>query len=372
MEDLYRRLARHLDDLPGGFPASESGVELRILRRLFSEQEAELALHVSLLPECAGVIAWRAGIPRVQAESRLDELARKGLIMRLEGKTVQYVSAQFIIGIWEFHLNDLDLELIRDVEEYMPVLLPEAWKVPQLHTIPVNQSLEHGFAVFPYENAEEIVRRATLIVVAPCICRRERQMVGKGCSKLNEACLVFDQGADMYRRNRLGRPIDQTEALAILVHAEKDGLVLQPGNSQQPMNICCCCGCCCGVLRNLKAYPKPAELAASSFMAVSDSESCTGCGTCISRCQMSALSMAAEKAALNPTRCIGCGLCVSTCAAGALKLVRKPDAVQPKVPKNGIHALIGLGRARGKFGAVDFAKIMLKSKMDRLLAGLGH
>ena len=41
--DLYRQLARHLDRLPGGFPATESGVELRILRRLFSPQDAELA-----------------------------------------------------------------------------------------------------------------------------------------------------------------------------------------------------------------------------------------------------------------------------------------------------------------------------------------
>jgi len=47
-EEVYRQLARHLDDLPGGFPSSESGVELRILKRLFSPEEAELAVCLTL------------------------------------------------------------------------------------------------------------------------------------------------------------------------------------------------------------------------------------------------------------------------------------------------------------------------------------
>ena len=61
--DLYCQLAKHLDRLPGGYPATESGVELRILRRLFSPQDAALALHLTLLPEEARVIAHRADLP---------------------------------------------------------------------------------------------------------------------------------------------------------------------------------------------------------------------------------------------------------------------------------------------------------------------
>ncbi len=33
--DIYRLLARHLDSLPAGFPPTENGVELKILRKLF-------------------------------------------------------------------------------------------------------------------------------------------------------------------------------------------------------------------------------------------------------------------------------------------------------------------------------------------------
>jgi electron transport complex protein RnfB len=41
-KDIYQKLARHLDNLPGGFPATQNGIELRILRRLFSPEEAEI------------------------------------------------------------------------------------------------------------------------------------------------------------------------------------------------------------------------------------------------------------------------------------------------------------------------------------------
>jgi electron transport complex protein RnfB len=369
MDELYQRLARHLDDLPGGFPATESGVELRILRRLFAPEEAELAMHVSLMPAEADIVARRARIPHADAERRLDALARKGLILRLasEHKAPQYAAAQFVIGIWEFHVNDLDPELIRDVEEYMPALFAEAWKFPQLRTIPVHRSLECRTEILPYERAEELVKMAAKLAVAPCICRRERKMVGAGCGKLEEACLVFGMGAELYLRNGLGREIDHGEALDILVRAEEEGLVLQPGNSQAAMNICCCCGCCCGVIRNLKPYPKPVELVSSSFLAAATPESCGGCGACIDRCQMGALQLDDDRVSFNADRCLGCGLCVSTCPTGSLKLVRKPLSLQPRVPKDGIQSMIQLGKARGRLTPANLAWKLLTSKMERLL-----
>lgn len=50
-EKIYEKLAKHLDNLPGGFPPTKSGVELRILRRLFTPEEAKLALRLIPLPE---------------------------------------------------------------------------------------------------------------------------------------------------------------------------------------------------------------------------------------------------------------------------------------------------------------------------------
>jgi len=368
MDNLYQKLARHLDGLPGGFPPTQSGVELRILRRLFAEDEAALALHLGLIPVEAAIIAHRAGIPRPDAEQRLAAMARKGLIMGLAAadRPIQYMAAQFVIGIWEFHVNDLDQELIRDFNEYLPSLFPEAWKLPQLRTIPVNRSLDAQIKVFTYEKAEELVRQATKLAVAPCICRRERRIAGEGCDRPEEACLVFNMGAELYLRNGLGREIGREEALAILAAADEAGLVLQPGNSQEAMNICCCCGCCCGVLRSLKTCARPAAMAATAFVARLNSKSCGGCGTCTTRCQMEALEIIDGLASLDRDRCIGCGLCVSTCPTGSLTLARKPDPEQPRVPKDGVQSLIQLGRARGRLSAPGLAWMLLKSKMERL------
>ena len=53
MADVYQELREHLDSLPSGFPPSESCVEIRILRRLFSPEEAELVYCIVKPPSTA-------------------------------------------------------------------------------------------------------------------------------------------------------------------------------------------------------------------------------------------------------------------------------------------------------------------------------
>ena len=57
----YSDLAEHLDRLPGGFPPSVTGAEIRLLERLFTPEEAALAIHLTLEREGVEVIAGRAG-----------------------------------------------------------------------------------------------------------------------------------------------------------------------------------------------------------------------------------------------------------------------------------------------------------------------
>ncbi|MBW1742633.1 MAG: 4Fe-4S binding protein [Deltaproteobacteria bacterium] len=370
-KDIYQKLAKHLDNLPGGFPPTESGVELRILRRLFTPEEAELALHLTLIAEEPRVIARRAKLNAEEAARRLEEMAKKGLIYRIASpdKPMRYMALQYIIGIWEFHVNDLDVELIKDMKEYFPTLFDDSWqKGPQLRTIPVGQSITTELEVLSYEQAEELVQAQKKFLVAPCICRREHEMVGKGCDKPMESCLVFGRGADYYERNGLGRIIDKEEALEILEKADEAGLVLQPSNAQRIVNICCCCGCCCQILKNLKRYPKPASLVSTPFVAAVDTDTCEGCGTCVERCQMEALRLEDDFVVLDVDRCIGCGLCVSTCPTESLTLERKPEPEQSEVPKNMMESYVKLARERGKLGTAGMVQMQIKSKLDRLLA----
>lgn len=369
-QDVYQRLAHHLNELPAGFPPTESGVELRILRRLFTPDEAELALHLTLLAEPVRVVAHRAGLDEAEVGRRLYEMSRKGLIYRLhKGEELHYMAAQFVIGIWEFHVNDLDPELIRDVNEYLPYLMdPETWKkAPQLRTIPVHVDVPVSHDILPHEEAGKLIQGKRRYAVAPCICRKEHQMVGEGCHKPMETCLVFDRAADYYVENGIGREIDLEETMAILHSAEEAGLVLQPSGYQNISNICCCCGDCCQVLLAFKRHPEPAQLVSSPFLVAYEPDLCSLCGTCVERCQMDALTLPddGDDVVVDLSRCIGCALCVTTCPDEALTLIRKPPEQQPRVPASQSRAYLKLARERGRLGMGDVTMMALRSAKDR-------
>ena len=57
--NIYRQLQKHLDKMPVPFPETESGVEISLLKRLFNEEEAWIALQLSALPESVDKIHGR-------------------------------------------------------------------------------------------------------------------------------------------------------------------------------------------------------------------------------------------------------------------------------------------------------------------------
>jgi NAD-dependent dihydropyrimidine dehydrogenase PreA subunit len=307
-----------------------------LLQRLFTPQEAELATHLTLDREEAWIIADRAGLSLAEVEQRLDEMAHKGLIFSTQpgNGPVLYQAVPWVVGIYEFQVNNLTEGLLEDLADYWSTQKPRprAQTIPQMRTIPVGQSIEPHLEALPYEQVEQLVKAHDRFAVAPCICRRHAKMQGGGCDAPEESCLIFGEFADYYVRGGRGRAIDRSEVIEILAQADAANLVLQPTNSRDIAAICCCCACCCGILGGLQRHPKPAEVVASSFIAQLEPETCLGCWTCLERCQMQALAADGERVALNADRCIGCGLCVSTCPSGALTLVRKPDSELVRVP----------------------------------------
>ena len=350
MTDVYQQLAHHLDRLPAGFPATETRVELKILRRFFSEEEAAIALGLTMMPEPASAIAARLGRETPELAPMLEQMSRKGLIYRSsKGGQTYYMAAQFVIGIWEYHLNDLDEDLIRDVNEYLPTLMKDNWtqqETKQLRVVPVAHSVSAEIRTMPYEMAENIIRGQSKIVVSPCICRREHEMVGKGCGKPMEVCLSFGGGAYYYEENGLGRAISQEEALETLRAGMEAGLVLQPGNAQKPTNICMCCGCCCQVLKNLKTLDSPAKVVHTNYYAEVIPENCVACEACLERCQMDAVAVD-DVARIDTARCIGCGLCVGACPSEALVMRRKNEDDLYVPPANVFETYLNMAKERG-------------------------
>ncbi len=350
MTDVYKRLANHLDKLPASFPTTESGVELRILKRLFTPEEANAALALTVFPETAEAIAKQLGKNESDIEKLFYSMSQKGLIARSGKGQNKYMAAGFIIGIWEYHVNNLDEKLIHDVNEYIPQIWAKSWakqKTQQLRVIPVSKSISVEMNVMSYEEAESIIKAQSKIVVAPCICRKEQGMAGHGCDKPLETCLILGGNAFFYEQNNIGRSISQKEALEILNTGIEAGLVLQPSNSQKPNVICMCCGCCCLVLKNLNEMDEPAKVACSNFYASVSQDDCTGCKECEDICQMSAITFKDESAFVSMSRCIGCGLCVTRCEFNVASLVRKKGSENDVIPTNTAEQYMKIAQERG-------------------------
>ncbi len=145
MTNSHLELAQYLDRLPAGYPPTEDGVEILLLKELFSEQEAEIALHLTLLSEEPHVIAYRAHQPVEKVRTILEKMAEKGLISAniSSRKPTTYAISQFVVGFWEGQVDKLRPEVVKLFEAYAPSYFEKAaWKqVPQLRTIPINEAI---------------------------------------------------------------------------------------------------------------------------------------------------------------------------------------------------------------------------------------
>ncbi|MDW7990382.1 MAG: hypothetical protein RMH75_06970 [Archaeoglobaceae archaeon] len=102
--EIYEKLREKIDKAPVGFPKTFSKVEKEILKILFSEEEAKIALHIPFIPFTSEKIAEKTGKSLEYVEKILDEMARKGTVWKGEkdGKT-HYRLFPIIVGLFEMH-----------------------------------------------------------------------------------------------------------------------------------------------------------------------------------------------------------------------------------------------------------------------------
>jgi Na+-translocating ferredoxin:NAD+ oxidoreductase subunit B len=351
-QDLFRLLQERLDQYSMGFPATASGIELRILRYLFSEEDARMFLSMTHNLETPGSVASRLGLPRENVATRLDEMAERGLLFRLKkGDGAKYAAIPFVHGLFEFQVKSLSREFAEMMEQYFQDAFGRAMQNGVdcfLRTIPVQESVDATHQVASYEDALEILKSKPRIVVTDCICRKKTDVMDRGCGKPLEACFMFGSMGQYYLDRNLGRQVSLDEAVGILDQCRKAGLVTQPATSQNPAGMCNCCGDCCGVLTALNRHPRPAEIVFSNHFAVVDREACTGCETCLDRCQMNALRLDhVGMAEVDRNRCIGCGLCVTACPAQAIKLAPKPQEEIRVPPASMAEQMLLMAKKRG-------------------------
>ena len=344
---VYRALQKHLDELPIGYPPTESGVEIRILKHLFTPEEAKIATQLPMIPEPLDQIYKRmkkTGMSIEELEQVLDHMVYKGTILRNEKDDEKYYrNAMLAVGIFELQVERLTTGFTEDMLQYLDEAFGQELyrtKIPQLRTIPIEKSIPYEYLISTYDDVRQIVENVDgQIAVANCVCRQAKDLLGESCrhTHLRETCLIFRGAADHHLNLGLARSITKEETFDILNRAEEAGLVLQPENSQRPHYICCCCGDCCAILTTLKKFPCPAELYATNYYAKVDPDLCTGCEDCVDQCQLDALAMEDDVATVNRDRCIGCGNCVANCTADAIQLQKKEEESLPPINTKALY-----------------------------------
>jgi len=332
-KNVFERLADALDQLPNRYPRTDTGVELRLLQKIFSEEEACLAQQLCGTPEPVDDVAERMGLPVADVRARLMRLVRRGLVwlVKVEGK-VRFRLAPFVVGIYEAQLDDMDEELAGLFEQYMASggateLLGAPGPALQ-RVVPADEAVDAEW-ILPYDDVRAIVTKAETFHLTDCICRLQREKTGYECDFPMRTCLSFSN----VKRAPKDGDITREEALDLLAKAAEHGLVHTVSNNQEVGYVCNCCGCCCALLRGINEWGIEHSVAYANYFAVLDDQKCTGCGRCVVRCQVDAITLEDGMPVISLDKCIGCGVCVTGCQQDAVKLQPKPESeiVEPPI-----------------------------------------
>ncbi|MFX1389274.1 MAG: ATP-binding protein [Promethearchaeota archaeon] len=359
--DVYFELVNYFNKMPVGLPRTVSGVEIQILKQLFTEEEAQIAMKLNFTPQNTAKIHRKVrnkNFTLEELDQKLERMYEKGTIIRaMYNSEKLYLLAPFVPGIYEFQLGRLSRELVINVFQYFnEVYFEKEYNVPgipQLRTIPVEEAISADLNIPTYDKIREIIESSSDIGIMDCICRVAHDMIDDPCKKtdLRKTCMTFGSAAKMFHEKGEAEFISKEKAYELIKDFEQVGLVPQPSNSQRPFVICNCCGCCCEVLTNQKRFDNPARLFATNFHVIIDSEICTGCGVCEERCNMDAISLSNGKSEVNLDRCIGCGVCVPTCPESAITLKRNLTETIP--PSNTKTTYIEIMNAKAKLAQTN-------------------
>lgn len=348
--EIYQALAAHLDAYPQGFPATQSRKELEILAYLFSPEEAQFALHLSLAYTPMSELVEQAGISQSECQALLKSMTAKGLInMRRGTSGVEVSMPPFVVGFYESQVHRMDATFAQLFEDYYQEARHEMLAVdPQLHrVVPVNASIKTDVEILPEEQVSTLLSRKKAWAVIDCICRKQKALLGQACDHPLRVCLVMSDTPGAFDNVPVMDAMDLESALQVLDMAAQAGLVHTVSNRKGDISyVCNCCTCSCALLRGIAEAHMSNVVARSAYFARVDEELCIGCGECEAMCQFNAISIG-QVALIDRNICTGCGVCTRACPEVAITLKRRPSDEIKAIPDTVDDWLLQRSQARG-------------------------
>ena len=360
---VYQALAKRLDKNPVGARLNDTLME--ILYCMYTETEAKIGSEFPLGFTTLDRLAVITGLDEQKLSVYLDNMADKGLVIDVprNGKTY-FMLTPPVIGFFEYTFmrvtDKVPMQQLAELFEqyhHEPGVAEEFFgaETKMFRTLLYESLIPEDVTteVLTYQKAEDIIREAGSGALTMCYCRHQTKHLGKNCdAPIEDVCTSLGNAAEWLIRRGFARSASVDEMLQVLEKTEKLGLAHLGDNVQNnPAYICHCCGCCCGVLRAINEHQTP-SVHPSPFIPREISENCTGCGACVKRCHIKAISLMGEaqgnqkKAVINKERCIGCGACLAGCKNNAIEIVGRENVYVP--PKNKKEQMARIAREKGK------------------------
>ena len=369
----YRLLQRRLDRNVTGAPASPTLI--KILKLLYSSDEAELARRLPSRPVALDTLSRRLGIPADELDGRLTEMARRGLVVDLAHDGRRYFTlAPVVIGFFEMTFmrvrDDLPMaELARLFAQYATEDERFVHSVFRGQT-QVGRSLVREEAlpegdhteILDWERASRIVQSASAAAVSLCACRHHASHLGTACDAPQRVCLTLNYAAETMVRNGNAEPLTTAEAMDVLQQSKEAGLAQTGDNVQRKVTfICNCCGCCCGMFQAVKRCDIRNAIVTSNWTVAVDPALCKGCGKCVEACPVDAIELVSSEegdgrhkvAVRDETLCLGCGVCYSACKFGAISMTPRDRRVL--TPETLFDRFVAMAIERGKLASLLFS-----------------
>lgn len=349
VNEIYSRFIAWLDKGWWHLPASEH--LLPSIKAFFTPEEAALLTGFPFKPTELKELANLKGVERGDLMAKLDALAKKGAVGRMErGSTLLYHlnDAFFIFFRGPFsaiHLDQAAKAMAPPLNRYFHDGLMDqlvSIHTKALRTIPIAKTVEDPRSITPYEDVMSVVESQDFLSVSNCACRQRKRVdpASAQCEHPEEVCLHFGDLAHYLVDNGLSREITKEEAKDILKVAADAGLVHAISNRQKDVDtICNCCKCSCLFFESYHVLKHQKSHDFSNYRLKISPETCQACGLCVQRCPVQVLSLEdsplaknqRSKAAtlINPDQCLGCGVCVHKCPTQSLYLEPRAEIQHP-------------------------------------------
>ena len=220
--EVYKKLRERIDQYGHGFSETESGIEIKVLERLFTEEEAEMYLNLSEKLQTARAVSEKIGWSPDEVEETLQRMMKKGQVFprfpKEEGEPFYYAAAPWAHGIWEHNARNLDKETAEMVLKLFGLGISTREPVA-VRNIPVNATISDPRALVPFDEIKSIILSKSRFGVTDCACYDTHRNAGESCDQRKEVCMMFDFYADYYISLGTGRSLTRDEALALLVEA---------------------------------------------------------------------------------------------------------------------------------------------------------